>query len=161
MNGQMDEFTDIYRDYFDDVFKAVYRRIPDRQAAEDIAQDTFLAAFRIGDAFLRHPEPKLWLLRTAHNKMMELYRSAKRRVTEPLEEESPALAKQDVHYGEIELDLSATATISEEEWEMIKAHHVCGMTIAELARWETVTENNMRVRLFRFRRKLKEGMGQS
>ena len=39
---------------------------------------------------------------------------------------------------------------------MVKAYHVFGTTIAEIARSESVTENNMRVRLFRFRKKLKE-----
>lgn len=158
MDGKGDEFAKIYKEYFDDIYRLVYRRIPNRQEAEDIAQDTFFAAFKIRDEFLGHPEPRLWLRRTAKNKIRELYRRMKHQVSEPLEEENPALAKQEARYGEIELKLSALAVISEEEWRIIGAHHVCGVTIAELARSETVTENNMRVRLFRFRKKLVEGM---
>lgn len=158
MDGEVDEFEEIYKAYFDDIFKMVYRRVLNRQEAEDIAQETFFAAFKIRDEFLGHPQPRLWLRRTANNKMRELYRRRKHQATEPLEEESPALARQETRYGEIELELSALAVISEQEWRIIGAHHVCGITIAELAKSETVTENNMRVRLFRFRKKLVEGM---
>ena len=156
MDGEVDKFEKIYKLYFGDIFRLAYRRILNRQEAEDIAQDTFFAAFKIRDDFLGHPEPRLWLRRTANNKIRELYRRRKRQATEPLEEESPALAKREARYEEVELKLSALAVISEEEWRIIGAHHVCGVTIAELARSETVTENNMRVRLFRFRKKLAE-----
>ena len=38
-----DEFGKMYQMYFDDVLRAVYHRISDRQTAEDITQDTFVA----------------------------------------------------------------------------------------------------------------------
>ena len=157
MDKWIDAFAEVYEAYFDDVFRAVYRKVLDRQTAEDIAQDTFFAAFKLGRDFLGHPEPKLWLLRTAHNKIHELYRKRKRRATEPLEKYEE-LAAQDCHYGEIELNLSALATVTEKEWRTVKAHHVFGTTIAEMAESEAVTENSMRVRLFRVRKKLKDGM---
>ena len=157
MDRWMDAFAEIYEAYFDDVFRAVYRKVLDRQTAEDITQDTFFAAFEFGEGFLEHPEPKLWLLRTAYNKIYELYRKRKRRATEPLEEYRE-LAAQDCHYGEVELNLSALAVVGEEEWGIVKAYHVFGTTIAEMAQQEEVTENNMRVRLFRVRKKLKDGM---
>ncbi len=155
MEEEMEEFGKVYKAYFDEVFKAVYHRTSNRQMAEDITQDTFFAAFKQREGFLAHPQPKLWLLRTAHNKLCKLYRKAKRWGMEPLEE-CLELATQDCHYGEIELDLAAVATISEAEWRMVKAYHVFGTSIAEMARSEAVTENNMRVRLFRFRKKLKD-----
>ena len=157
MNGWVDEFAEVYKAYFNDVFRAVYRKIPDRQDAEDITQDTFFAAFRLGKDFLGHPQPKLWLFRTARNKRRELYRKRKRRGMEPLEEYQE-LSVQDCRYGEIELNLSAMAVVGEEEWRIVKAHHVFGTAIAEMARAEAVTENNMRVRLFRARKKLRDGM---
>ena len=99
-----DEFGKMYQMYFDDVLRAVYHRISDRQTAEDITQDTFVAAFKLGEGFLAHPKPKLWLLRTARNKLREQYRRARRWGMEPLEE-CLELAAQDCRYGEVELDL--------------------------------------------------------
>lgn len=150
-------FAEIYKAYFGDVFKLVYRRIPNRQIAEDIAQDTFLAALRIKDEFLRHPKPKLWLFRTANYKMLELYKQLKCRASQPLEE-CPEPAAEDGHYGEIELDMAALETIDPEEWSIIKRYYLCGTTIEELAGDEAITANNMRVRLFRFREKLRRGL---
>ncbi|MCI9337489.1 MAG: sigma-70 family RNA polymerase sigma factor [Lachnospiraceae bacterium] len=156
MSTETDEFAEVYKAYFDDVFKAVYHRIPNRQMAEDITQDTFFAAFRRGEEFLRHPEPKLWLFRTAHNKILEAYRKTKRWDMEPLELHQE-LAAQDCYY-EVELNLSALAVIGKKGWQVIKAYHVFGNTISEIAESESVTENNMRVRLFRVRKKLRDGM---
>lgn len=158
MEEGTDEFERVYKAYYGDVFKAVYHKTSDRQTAEDITQDTFVAAFKLGEEFLAHPQPKLWLLRTAHYKLYELYRKAKRWGMEPLEECLELAAQEDCHYGEIELDLAAVATISEAEWRMVKAYHVFGTSIAEIAQSESVTENNMRVRLFRFRKKLAEAL---
>jgi RNA polymerase sigma-70 factor (ECF subfamily) len=154
---ETDEFAEVYKAYFDDIFKAVYHRIPNRQIAEDITQDTFFAAFRRGEEFLRHPEPKLWLFRTAHNKILEVYRKAKRWGMEPLELH-PELAEQDCYYGEVELNLAALEAIGKNGWRVIKAYHVFGNTISEIAESESVTENNMRVRLFRVRKKLEDRM---
>ncbi len=83
MEEGTDEFERVYKAYYGDVFKAVYHKTSDRQTAEDITQDTFVAAFKLGEEFLAHPQPKLWLLRTAHYKLYELYRKAV-----PLQEEA-------------------------------------------------------------------------
>ncbi len=155
MDQWTDEFTEVYKTYFNDVFRTVHHKISNRQAAEDITQDTFFAALKLGKDFLDHPKPKLWLLRTAHNKMLELYRESKRWDMEPLEK-CQDLAAQDCHYGEVELNVSALATISEEDWRTIKAYHVFGTTIAEIAKSKCITENNMRVRMYRVKKKLKD-----
>ena len=78
MEAGTDEFGKVYQMYFDDVLRAVCHRTSDRQTAEDITQDTFVAAFKLGEGFLAHPKPKLWLLRTARNKLREQYRRARR-----------------------------------------------------------------------------------
>ena len=153
-----DEFAKIYEDYFDDVFKLVYRRIPNREVAEDIVQDTFLVALKRGEEFLEHPKPKAFLFRTASNKILELYRMLKRYSTDPLEEENPELVREDPGYGEVELNLSALATIGEKEWNLIKRYYLDEIPAKELAEAEAMTENNLRVKLFRFRKKLRDGI---
>lgn len=123
--------------------------------AEDIAQDVFYAAWKKGDEFLKHKEPKLWLMVTARNKMHALYRQMKRWTYEPLEEDHPTMAVMEHEYEESELELTALAIISEEEWKLIKDYYLSGITIKELAEKYQITENNMRVRLFRMKAKLR------
>jgi len=60
-----DEFERVYKAYYGDVFKAVYHKTSDRQTAEDITQDTFVAAFKLGEEFLAHPQRREALCRAA------------------------------------------------------------------------------------------------
>lgn len=157
VNGAADEMARIYRMYFTDVYKFVYRKIPNKQIAEDIAQDTFLLAVKKREEILKHPNPRAWLLRTARYKMMELNRKMNRWDMEYLEE-CPELEAPEHHYERIELELTALATVNEKEWDMIKQYYLCGTTITEMAEAEGITENYLRVRLSRLRKKLRDSM---
>lgn len=148
-------FAKVYEEYFGGIFRLIFRKIPNRQMAEDIAQDVFYAAWKKGDEFLNHPEPKLWLMVTARNKMNELYRRMKRWTYASLEDDHPIMAVSDSEYEECELELTALAIISEEEWMLIKDYYLTGITIRELAEKYMISENNMRVRLFRLKTKLR------
>ena len=59
-------------------------------------------------------------------------------------------------YEKIELELTALAMVSDEEWMLIKKYYLYGATIAELAEAYNITENNMRVRLSRLKKKLRD-----
>lgn len=154
MTGTTEEFEIFYREYFNRVYKYVYRKIPNPQVAEDITQDTFYAAYVKCQELARHPKPELWLLRTAHNKMLEFYRRMKYRDTVPLEEESLELGKEEIYYQMKELELTALATMNQEEWQLMKKYYFFGYSIQELAEAEGITENNMRVRLSRLKKRL-------
>ncbi len=156
MGIRVGELAEVYEAHFDDIFKFVYRRIPNKQMAEDLTHDTFFAALKKGKAFLEYQEPKLWLMVTAKNKMHELFRRMGRWATEPLEEECPDLAVTENSYEKIELELTALAMVSDEEWMLIKKYYLYGATIAELAEAYNITENNMRVRLSRLKKKLRD-----
>ena len=65
MEEGTDEFERVYKAYYGDVFKAVYHKTSDRQTAEDITQDTFVAAFKLGEEFLAHPQYRESLARSA------------------------------------------------------------------------------------------------
>lgn len=149
-----DEFAVFYQKYFDRIFGYVYRRISDVQTAEDIAQDTFCAAYAKRQVFLGHAQPLRWLLRTARNKILELYRYTGRQATVPLEELE--LGREELRYEVKELELTALTTLNREEWELVRDHYLYGVTISELAGAAGITENNMRVRLWRLKKRLQE-----
>ena len=157
VNGAADKIAEIYRMYFADVYKFVYRKIPNKQVAEDIVQDTFLLAMKKSEEVLTHPNPKAWLMCTARYKIMELSRNMKRWDMAYLEDCS-GLEESSRHFERIELELTALATVSKDEWDMIKQYYLYGTTIAELAEAEGITENYLRVRLSRLRKKLRDSM---
>lgn len=155
MKNEENVFEGIYKAYFSDVYKFVYRRISNRETAEDIVQDVFCAAMNAKEKFLEHPEPKGWLIRTAKNKMRELDRRMKHDGLDALEEESPEMAVEDPDYGNVELEMAALSILGEKDWNMVKGFHLGGIPIKELAEEYGIKENNVRVRLFRLREKLR------
>lgn len=152
-----DQIAEIYRSCYKDVYKYVYRHIPNVQMAEDIAQETFLAALEKVDEFLAHPNPKHWLIRTARNKMYELCRWMKYWSCETLDE-SMTEPKADVRLEYEEVNLAALAILSAEEWTLFKRRYLYGESIGELADSLGIKENNMSVRLTRIKQKLRDGM---
>ena len=51
-----------------------YYKVSDKQLAEDLVQDTFLAAFQSFDKFRKDSEPQTWLLAILNNKITDHYR---------------------------------------------------------------------------------------
>lgn len=147
--------AEVYEAYFDVVYKFVYRRVRNEEVALDIVQDVFLAALDKSETFLKHPEQKKWLIVTAKNKLHELYRQMERIDPRSIEEISELEAEKS-GYEEIEMEMTALAIIDKDEWELIKDYYLRGIKIRELAEKYGITENNMRVRLFRLRKKMKK-----
>lgn len=144
-----------YNAYFEDVYKFVFRRVGNKQIAEDIAHDVFCAALNKIEEFRSHPEPRGWLIKTAKYKLRELNRRMEYRASDSLEEVPEPAVK--VHEFEgTELELTALAIIDGKEWELIKDYYLAGITIRELAEKYGITENNMRVRLCRLKAKMRK-----
>jgi len=76
-NGDLDAFNQIVLVYQDQVFSVCLRMLGSRQAAEDVAQDTFLSAFR-NVRRMRGPTVRAWLLRIASNACIDEIRRRKR-----------------------------------------------------------------------------------
>ena len=89
-NGDLDAFNQIVRRYQLRVYNLAARILGDRTAAEDVAQDTFVSAYKALARF-RGGSLRAWLLRIASNLCYDRLRSAKRRPEQSLDEamESP------------------------------------------------------------------------
>ena len=89
-NGDLEAFNQIVRRYQLRVYNLAARILGDRTAAEDIAQDTFVSAYKALARF-RGGSLRAWLLRIASNLCYDRLRSAKRRPEQSLDEamESP------------------------------------------------------------------------
>jgi RNA polymerase sigma-70 factor, ECF subfamily len=78
-------FNQIVERYQSHVFNLAARILGDRAAAEDVAQETFISAFRAIDGF-RGGSLRGWLLRIASNRSYDSIRSTKRRSENSLDE---------------------------------------------------------------------------
>ncbi|HLV01434.1 MAG TPA: sigma-70 family RNA polymerase sigma factor [Acidobacteriota bacterium] len=84
--GDLDAFQELYSFYGRKILNYLYRMTGSREEAEDLAQDTFILAFRnLGS--LKHPERfQSWLFRIAQNNVYQKYRG-KRPQIESIDEE--------------------------------------------------------------------------
>ncbi len=89
-DGDLEAFNQIVRRYQLRVYNLAARILGDRTAAEDVAQDTFVSAYKALARF-RGGGLRAWLLRIASNQCYDRLRSAKRRPEQSLDEamESP------------------------------------------------------------------------
>ena len=82
--GDLEAFNNLVHLYQDSVYRLALSLLQERQAAEDIAQEAFVTAFRKLDTF-RDGSFKIWILRITRNLGYDELRRRKRRQTIPLE----------------------------------------------------------------------------
>ncbi len=74
MEDTTGSFEDLYRAYYPQVVARAFRLLGDRELADDIAQETMLAAYRYLPEPFSSRSPGPWLCRVARNKAIDLLR---------------------------------------------------------------------------------------
>ena len=94
--GRLEAFNQLVSEYQTPVYNLAFRMLTDPAGAEDVAQDTFVAAFRKIHTF-HTGNFRAWLMRIAANSCRDHLRSARVRRSVSLEalEESPSFVVQD------------------------------------------------------------------
>jgi RNA polymerase sigma-70 factor (ECF subfamily) len=70
-------FDQLFRDYHQDVYHCAYRMLGDSEEAADVAQDTFVRAYRALPKLERDLRPGPWLYRIATNLCLDRLRRRK------------------------------------------------------------------------------------
>lgn len=77
--GDRAAVDELYRNYFDRVYSLVYYQVDrDQAVAEDIVQETFLAALHSAKGFRGKSKVYTWLCSIAYNKVADFYRRQSR-----------------------------------------------------------------------------------
>lgn len=82
--GDRDAFGELVRRHEGQVRRYLARILGDLHAADDVAQDVFVAAYQGLDTYRGEVAFRSWLLATAHHKATSLLRSLARRRTQPV-----------------------------------------------------------------------------
>lgn len=64
----------LVENFSDDLYRWALHKTNQKEIAEDLVQDTFLAAFRHFDKFREESSPKTWLFSILNNKIIDFYR---------------------------------------------------------------------------------------
>lgn len=79
------ELTRIVEKFSGIVFRVAYCHLNDRQDADDITQDVFLALYTSRREFTDDEHIKAWLVRVTVNRCINMLKSCRRRLSVPLE----------------------------------------------------------------------------
>jgi RNA polymerase sigma-70 factor, ECF subfamily len=128
-DGDGDAFAELYRRHFATVYRVAFLVCHDAAAAEDIAQEAFLAAVRNLDRFERGRPVRPWLARIASNRAIDWVRARNRRAESELDEREVA-GVADAATGAV---LGLVARLPAEQRQVVALRYVLDMTPGEIA----------------------------
>ena len=161
-----ENFIRLVRQYQNLVFSICLKLTGDYFAAEDLAQETFLSAYRHLEQF-DGQEEKAWLCRIASNKCVDYLRKAKRRAVPVSNEDFPeqATTPQEeplsrVLNQELLAEIAAACNGLKPPYrEVAEAHFVRGKPAAEIAEETGTGINTVKTHIRRARELLKKSLG--
>lgn len=164
LSGNANGFSFLIDHHKNSVYNLVLRICGNHEEAEEIAQDTFLKAFRSLGNFKMKSAFSTWLYRIAYNTAISHVR-IKKKDTLSLED-FPADAVDFISTGSTEEESEkeyrnslinfALQKINAEERGLISLYYYEEMTIEEISDATGITKSNVKVRLFRVRQKMME-----
>ncbi len=138
-NGQAEAFGLLYEEFIERIYRYVYIRIGHTRQAEDMTQEVFLRAYeKITDYRCRGIPFMGWLLRIAHNLIVDFYRRENKRQFVPLDETWVPSTDNPVAQAEDNLDIieirKAMNRLPASQKEAFNLRFVAGLTVSETAK---------------------------
>ena len=134
--GSVEDLEALFRAHWSRAFRAAYLVVHDAAAAEDIAQEAFLAAVRALDRFDRRRPFGPWLHRIVVNRAIDWSRARSVRAEvsdDGLAERLPAAATADALESDAGSLVSGLARLSPEHRAVIVLRHLLEYTPGEIA----------------------------
>jgi RNA polymerase sigma-70 factor (ECF subfamily) len=131
--GSAEAFGELFRRHWPRAHRAAYLVVHDAAAAEDIAQEAFLAAARALDRFDRRRPFAPWLHRIVVNRAIDWSRAREVRREVAAAEASPAVEAADTAAAPGDELLHALAGLPPEQRAVIVMRHLLELTPSEIA----------------------------
>jgi len=162
LDGETYLFSLFLERYSRSIHALIVRIIPSKEDAEELTQDTFLKAFRKLDTFKGDCSFSTWLFRIAYNTAVSATRKKKiifpfidETMLENVSEElmDTVFEEDDNEYRLKRLE-EAITVLNVEEKTLITLYYTDGKSIAEIAGLLEQTTDNVKIKLFRVRKKI-------
>ena len=150
--GSASDFEALFRAYWPSAYRAAYLVVHDAAAAEDIAQEAFLAAVRALDRFDRRRPFGPWLHRIVVNRAIDWSRRRSLRGEVELHDATAEGDGPDVGSDTV----AAMRRLSPEHRAVIVLRHLLGYTPGEIARMLDLPRGTVNSRLRRGLDQLRE-----
>lgn len=152
-------FSGLYNNSFERVYRFLYYRVSHKETAEDLAEETFVRAWKNVEILREAKTPEAWLLKVARNILIDHYRAKKENVT--LEEVEHMLIAPGSVVDEMQASqeqqklLGVIGQLSLELQSMVRLKFFEGLSAEEIAVVMDKSPVAVRVALMRAMRKLK------
>jgi RNA polymerase sigma-70 factor, ECF subfamily len=143
--GSASDLEALFRSYWPSAWRAAFLVVHDAAAAEDIAQEAFLAAIRNLDRFDRRRPFGPWLHRIVVNRAIDWARARTLRAELELVDAAAPAASPDVGSDVVD----ALSRLSPEHRAVIVLRHLLGYTPGEIARLLDLPRGTVNSRLRR------------
>ncbi|MCR9013120.1 RNA polymerase sigma factor [Gabonibacter chumensis] len=160
LNGETAAFGQLVEQYSQRIFLLVLRIVRCREDAEELTQDVFLKAFRHLNTFKGDSSFSSWLYRIAFNTAISFVRKKKMRFVYSEEKFMDNLLDTDKEAEQNEeVDLmeklgKIIPLLPPEEVALLTLYYTDNRNIEEIALILSQTTSNIKVKLFRIRKKL-------
>lgn len=146
------DFKTIYNQYGDMLYRIAFVQLGNPQDAEDILQDVFYALLNNPPKFKDEEHQKAWLIRTTHNKAINLLKSASRKNVSiddlQIHIDSPA---KDLHIDVLKKVIS----LSPKYKSVVVLYYYNDFSVSEIAQILKISKSAVKMRLKRSRELLK------
>jgi RNA polymerase sigma-70 factor (ECF subfamily) len=162
LEGQVNAFSVLVERYRGIVYTVVYRMIKNKEQAEEVAQDSFIKAYKSLSNYRGDAKFSTWLYTIAYRKSLDTIKASKRMITSEFIEE--------VSEGEIELVGDALNCLQvkerkkiisdsimrlpEDEAAIITLYYFEEKSVKEIVEIVNLTTDNVKIKLYRSRKKL-------
>ncbi|WP_299245653.1 RNA polymerase sigma factor [uncultured Aquimarina sp.] len=162
LEGEVNAFSNLVERYQSLVYTIVFRMIRNKEEAEEIAQDTFIKAYKSLSEYRGEAKFSTWLYTIAYRKSLDVIKKNKRFIATELIEEisegevgtvNDALSYlQDIERKQVILD--SILKLPEEESAIITLYYFEEKSVKEIKEIVGLTEDNIKIKLYRSRKKL-------
>ena len=158
LKTQEDTINRLINIYGDTIFRVCYLYVKDYQIAEDIVQEVFVKVYRNYNKFKHNADEKTWITKIAINTCKTYLKSSwVKRVI--LKEETESTFIEDVEKRFIYQDekaqlLLAVLEMGSKYKDIIILYYYNGLTISEISKILGISENTVKTRMVRGRKKL-------
>jgi RNA polymerase sigma-70 factor (ECF subfamily) len=165
LNGDKSSYAILLERHKNMVFTIANRMLKNREEAEEVAQDTFLKAYRSLKKFKKQSKFSTWLYKIVYNQCISELRK-KKQVVYSVDDEQYNFDIEDTYNKVDQLEESdkkdyiekAVKQLSEEDKMIVTLYYQQELPTEEVAEIMNLSVSNVKVKLYRARKKLYESL---
>lgn len=164
MNSPQEQFSRIYDQYIEKIYRFVYLKVSSQEVAEDLTSKVFLSGWESYQKDQNIKNPGALLYKIARNKVIDYYRSKDKTSVVPEESLAELADKKPSFYDNIVLSSDmkvvkdAIADLKKDYQDVIIWHYLEDMSADEIAQIMERPAGTVRVMIHRALAMLKEGL---